>query len=231
MILMSFDIDWAPDFAIEYVVRQLVEHKVKATWFVTHQTRSLDLLRSRGDLFELGIHPNFLPHSTHGKSNLEILTHCLDLVPEAKGCRTHCLLQSTPLLAEIIESTTLEYDASLFVPGQFHLAPTYFWWREKKLKRIPFFWEDDLYMQEPSKSWKMDIENLARQTGLKVFNFHPLHIWLNSKDVESYKKLKAFQPKLQSLSERDSEVFRNPSSKQGCGNFFENLIQYVSSAK
>src|SRR5215467_8520985 len=96
--ILTFDIDWAPDFMIDHVAGILVEARVRATWFVTHSSDAIDRLREHPDLFELGIHPNFLPGSSHGSSPQEVLQTCMTIVPEAQSFRTHSLVQSTPLL-------------------------------------------------------------------------------------------------------------------------------------
>ncbi len=35
-VVLTVDVDWAPDFTIDFVAEQLIAHKVQATWFVTH---------------------------------------------------------------------------------------------------------------------------------------------------------------------------------------------------
>ncbi|HEY8645027.1 MAG TPA: hypothetical protein VIL77_04030 [Gaiellaceae bacterium] len=64
---LTLDVDWCPDSAIDDVAELLIERDVPATWLVTHTSPAIDRLRLRADLFELGIHPNFLPGSTHGR--------------------------------------------------------------------------------------------------------------------------------------------------------------------
>ena len=93
-VLVTLDVDWAPDCVIDAVAALLIDANVRATWFITHESPALDRLRQRPDLFELGIHPNFFPGSTHGTDPKEILRHCMSLVPEAKSIRTHGLYQS-----------------------------------------------------------------------------------------------------------------------------------------
>ena len=65
-VVLTLDTDWAPDFVIDFVAKQLVAYQVRATWFVTHASPAVERLSQHSDLFELGIHPNFLPGSTHG---------------------------------------------------------------------------------------------------------------------------------------------------------------------
>src|SRR5207244_3974947 len=80
------------------VAEQLMASQVRATWFVTHMSPAISRLRRNPELFELGIHPNFLPGSTHGDTPDAVLRHCRALVPDAVSMRTHCLVQSTLLL-------------------------------------------------------------------------------------------------------------------------------------
>ncbi|MEN3014752.1 MAG: hypothetical protein ABDH21_01645 [bacterium] len=42
--------------------------------------------------------------------------------------------------------------------------------------KVPYFWKDDIYLLT-SKKYKID--DYLNYTGLKVFNFHPIHIYLN----------------------------------------------------
>lgn len=43
-IVLSFDIDWAPECAIEFVADILIEKQIKATWFVTHDSPAIQRL-------------------------------------------------------------------------------------------------------------------------------------------------------------------------------------------
>ena len=56
--VLTFDIDWAPDFAILYCLELLDDAKCKATFFATHSTSLNQEIVNRGH--DLGIHPNFL---------------------------------------------------------------------------------------------------------------------------------------------------------------------------
>src|SRR4051794_10356042 len=98
-LVVTLDVDWAPDFMIDAAAAALVQHGVRATWFVTHASPAIDRLGERPDLFELGIHPNFREGTTHGD---DPIAHLLEIVPGARCARTHSLLQSTPLLERLM---------------------------------------------------------------------------------------------------------------------------------
>ena len=79
--LITLDIDWAPEVVIDWMAQVLIDANVRATWFVTHESQAVNRLRRRSDLFESGIHPNFMAGSSHGATPIAVLRHCLDLVP------------------------------------------------------------------------------------------------------------------------------------------------------
>jgi len=185
--ILTFDVDWAPDFMIDFVAKILLRAGVRSTWFVTHESEAIDRLRRNPQHFELGVHPNFLPGSSHGESPKQVLDKCLAMVPEAQSFRTHSLVQSTPLLCEIMASTPLTIDASLFLPGQSYVQPFRFEWDGHSMLRVPFHWEDDHEMASAAPHWSLG----ARQAKGEVFNFHPIHIYLNSVDMKAYGSLKA----------------------------------------
>ena len=190
---LTFDVDWAPDWMIEEVSEILLENRVKSTWFVTHASPAIERLRSRKELFELGIHPNLLEGSEHGGSESEVLKHVLDIVPECESMRTHGLYQSTRFLKKAAEDFGIKTDVSIYLPGSQHIAPHRLVFEKVVLIRIPFFWEDDLEMFEKSPCWRLS-DPKFKVPGLKVMNFHPVHIMTNNPDSGAYRSLKSCGP-------------------------------------
>ncbi len=210
--VITFDIDWAPDCAIEHVAGILAERRIRSTWFVTHASPAVERLRSRPELFELGIHPNFLPGSSHGATPERVLRRCLELVPEAVSMRSHALVQSTPLLRQIVSDTSIRTDVSLYLPEQRGLRPVAFHTKSGTLLRVPFLWEDDLLLEHREPC--MDgFEALAGVEGLKVFNFHPIHIYLNSRTMQPYETVKRLRPRLTEVTDAEA----SPYVEQGMG--------------
>ena len=83
-VVITLDIDWAPDFIVNFVKDILVENNVKATWVVTHNSNHVKEL-AKIDLFELGIHPNFSHDSTQGKNVGDILSNLKKIIPNSKS--------------------------------------------------------------------------------------------------------------------------------------------------
>lgn len=106
-LTLTFDVDWASDCAIDTVAEKLVEWGVRLTWSVTHSCSAVDRLPLRPDLFEPGIHTNFLTCSTHGVTQEEVLPQCIDLVREVLSMRSHSVYQSGPPLNLIAQRTPI----------------------------------------------------------------------------------------------------------------------------
>ena len=187
--LITLDVDWASDEVIGHCARILIERGVKATWLITHDSPGVRELLTRPDLFELGIHPNFLPGSTQGDSPEAVIEHLLAIVPGARTARTHLLVQSTGLLRTMCERYGIENDLSLLLPDTPGIVPHELW-LPARLLRFPTFWEDDEEMLRPRPSFSLS-DARYNVPGLKIFGFHPVHVALNSSSVEPYQRLKS----------------------------------------
>lgn len=223
--VITLDIDWAPDFAIDYVAEILAKAGVRATWFVTHPSMAIERLRERGDLFELGIHPNFLSNSTQGRDESAVLRYCMKLVPKARSMRTHGLFQTSNLLERIVNESPIETDVSLFLPHAKNLEPVmYYWPREQKLLRLPYFWEDDFESVRPSPCWSLE-PYLEYGPGLKIFGFHPLHVYVNSASLEPYRQISKMG-QLQSLDR--AQVDPKINMGIGAGTIFKAIVEHLA---
>ncbi len=188
VIAITLDVDWAPDFVIDAVADILIAADVRATWFVTHASAAINRLRERPDLFELGIHPNFLRGSTHGECAEDVLAHCMQVVPEAVSMRSHCLYQSGPLLEQVLRHTPITHDSSIFLTRGASVAPFRHQLGGRPLVRIPYVWEDYYEMFQPEPWWNP----LAQLdgSGVVVLNFHPMHVYLDQPTLAPYEALK-----------------------------------------
>lgn len=184
MIHLTLDQDWAPDWATEAALDRLRSARVEATLFVTHASPGLARWRERTDL-ELGVHPNFLPHSTHGATIEQVLDHVTALVPGARGVRAHGLMRGTYLL-EAYGRRGFAYDASDLVDGVEGLTVLPRW---SGVARVPIFWEDDVHLHYGHAATWAAVG--VGERGLRVFTFHPVLLALNAPDLRGYRALKA----------------------------------------
>lgn len=188
-IFITLDIDWCHDDVLIDSIELLEKYDISATWFVTHKTPLLERLKENPN-FELGIHPNFnyLLEGNHanGRSPEEVVDRLLELVPEAKSVRTHSMLQSSPIL-DLFSEKGLTHDCNHFIPWQseIQLKPWRLW---NNILKIPHFWEDDIAI---SYNDNRCLTELNKNMSIKVFDFHPIHIFLNSNCLKKYDKTRS----------------------------------------
>lgn len=191
--IITLDIDWAPDFIIDWCANHLEKSNVKSTWFVTHEHGSLQHMRERSDIFELGIHPNCFPNSTQGETEDEILAFVKELVPEAVTMRTHGLYQSSNFLHKASSQYGVKIDCSIYLPRTKNIEPHIVKWQNINLLRVPHFWADGTEKFDENPIWDLKHE-VWKNEGLQVLDFHPVHIYLNSIDPKVYRKLVTDKP-------------------------------------
>lgn len=220
-IAITLDIDWAPDYMIAHCLALLKQAGVKSTWFVTHDSPMLSVLKESVDTVELGLHPNFLPGSSHGESVTEVIRYVHALVPEAQSVRTHGVVQSGLILSELVRLTGVKMDATIFLPQMpfiqkvVHLTP------HGELQRIGTYWADDYELLKPHRPWS--INHLLDAQGIKVFNFHPIHIYLNTGSAGDYERFRQSGLNLRTATQDEIAPFINPDP--GAGTCFKGLIE------
>ncbi len=217
---LTFDIDWAPDFAIDELRIKLLESNCLATFFVTHPSDTIEDLVKDGH--NVGIHPNFLPGSSQGKDEMSIIEYLLKLCPNATSMRTHALVQSSPLLYDIFKNfPQLEFDLTMFMYRFPHIEKFDWIYDDVKFKRINYNWEDDVAFFDNDFSW--DLESIS--TKQTIFDFHPIHVALNSSDMSSYRALKEKMGAagLQDVSPKDVKDSR--SNKLGAATLLADLLK------
>ncbi len=193
-IALTLDLDWAPDCTIDETADLLRAAGVRATWFVTHDSPAVRRLRLHPELFELGIHPNFLPGSTQGATPQEVLRFCMGAAPEAQAVKTHALLESTHLLEAVLEHTPVRADLTTLLPGVCLAAPARYEWKRKVLWRLPCAWEDNFQFDALRPEWRLADMPWLSGGGIAAFTFHPLTVALNSSSNAGFAALKAEGP-------------------------------------
>jgi len=224
-LFISFDMDWVSDEIIYYCIELILRMEAKATWFITHDSPGTRELFKYPDSFEIGIHPNFLPDSTQGKTIEDVMDYLLTIYPETRIMRTHSLYQTTPMFVTIVEKyPQIRLDVSIFTPYARHTEPHKLSFKDRHIVRIPYIWEDDFEIALPDSEKHLYFDDRLKSiSGIKVFDFHPIHIALNSGSTKSYEKLKKCNDiplvTLGHLSE-----FRNQANR-GVETFLNDLIE------
>lgn len=228
-IVITFDTDWAPDWCIALCFELCLQFDITATFFVTNTSPILKKIASN-DRFELGIHPNFLVNHNIKKDNTlfyqNILKSYLQIVPEAKSIRSHSLYRDSRLFVYIEEQVpSICNEVSTFLPGHIGLQPVpiRFSPHGRSLLHFSCIWEDDIAILEPQR-WLTPLFNNTLP-GVYIFNFHPIHIALNSCSPEQYSNLRKFH-NIPDVTPEDCNKFAN-KTHFGIKDYFERLIESV----
>lgn len=206
-----------------------LEAGVYSTWFITHPTEMLDDLRSHSDTVELGIHPNFLVGSSHGAIASEVIDSCMRLVPEARTMRTHCLVQSTPILQEVVDRSPIELDTSLYLRNAKGVLPSVLPLDHgRAITRVPYVWEDDLEFFAATPAWdaRTFLDGRMDTDEVTVIDVHPIHYALNSCGVDNYAALKEETVDMRTVTESAATRFAN--SEPGTATFIDQLVREKS---
>lgn len=212
-IFLTFDIDWAIDEVLEYCIDIVEKANIKATWFVTHETPLLKRLCANPN-FELGIHPNFNPllegDFAYGKNYKEVLKHFLNIVPEAKSMRSHCLGISSRILQEA-KNLGITHESNICIPamaaGEEERLKPYINW--DRLIRCPYHWADDVVHWYNNKVNLKGV--LLSAENYLMIAFHPINIFLNTESLEHYESARKYFHNYLELKR-----FRNNST---CGSY------------
>ena len=191
VFVLTSDTDWASEFAIEQLLDFAITRDIRPTVFVTHKSASLRNAAAAGTV-DLGIHPNFLPGSSHGSDIDQVIAHSFDLVPGARLWRSHAFVDGTHVALKL-HAAGIRIDSNLCLYMQQDLVPLEHW---VGIRRFPVFWEDDVHWHRGG-SW-----DFARYRddffapGLKVVNVHPFIFALNIPDNDFYQSVKSSIPTL-----------------------------------
>lgn len=212
VVCVTLDVDWAPDAVLQSVVGTLERYGVPATFFATHESETLQGLDR--DQFEIGLHPNF---NDAGGDFRTPLASLVELYPEAMGARSHSLFISSRILEHYID-LGLSYEANTFLWRHPHLQPVM---RFPSLLSIPFNWSDDKLL-ELQLGWRLDEVPLGAP-GLRVLNFHPIHVFMNTRHTAHYAEYKPHYQDPEAL-----EAFVNRDAP-GPGTLFEEVLGELAS--
>lgn len=219
-IILTFDVDWAPEWMIEETIGMLREANCPGTYFATHRSAALSSLAEEHG-FEVGLHPNFLPNSSHGTTVDAVFRTLKEFYPEATSCRTHSLMQSEPLLTQMARDHGMEVDCSIHLPQASAVCPHRLVLDDDgtSIVRLPHIFQDNMYALSGA-DWTVEALRIGR-VGWNVFNFHPVHIALNTSSFSQYRAIKALGP-VQDLQPSDIRPYRN--SGRGAATLLSDLI-------
>jgi hypothetical protein len=215
-VFLTCDVDWAPEYAVETVLKAVEAHGHKLTLFATHRS---ELLLRAPDWIEVGLHPDFTRQD--GKSRFEEKLPALkECYPAAVGMRSHRDFFGNNI-GDMAKTCGLRYDASAFLWNQpFCQAHIDY----NGMTRFSYMWEDGIHL-DLGLELNFDKVNL-HLPGLKILNVHPILIFLNSTSDNHRRSVTCRYKDLTSAPY--AEVAAEVNRERGIGNLWRDLLRYLS---
>lgn len=210
-VCITLDVDWAADEILQAALDLVAGLGIPVTVFCTHPTPVLEGLDP--ERVELAWHPNFLA----GRDELDVIGELEAWFPGARGVRSHALYFHSRLAPAYL-SRGVEYVAHDLRFGLCDLAPVTHW---SGLVDVPGFWEDDVHALFFDGDFDPGLVDLD-PPGLKVFDVHPIHLWLNTDRMVRYEGARADME-----ARRDLSSHVNPG--RGARTFLVQAVEHMLS--
>lgn len=137
-------------------------------------------------------------------------------MPEAVCLRSHTLTNSSILQREY-HAIGIKYDLNTLIPVEEGMVLYPFNSLIADFRILPFIYEDDVYMSLGKKN-SVDFFLSNKFVAPRIFNFHPIHLYLNTDLSETYERARPYFKDAQKLS-----AMKN-TKNYGIRDFFIDLI-------
>lgn len=211
--IISFDIDWAIDEAIEECLNIITSANIKATFFVTHNSPIIKRLSDYPGI-EIGIHPNFdglINRNPETKSSAEIIKDLKSFVPGANVIRSHGMTHSGRWL-ELYKENGLLFSSQYFMNGVNTIQP---FSHLNGVVEAPVYFADDGFIWEADRhGWNENSKRFSFKgidNYLCVYNFHPIHIALNTHSFDFYNSTRERHKEISGINEIKNRI--HPGSR------------------
>jgi hypothetical protein len=180
------DVDWASEDVMKEYFKAVIPMDIKPTLFVTHDSKVIQDNYKAGNI-ERGIHPNFLPGSSHGDSYLEVIKNCAEYAPETYGFRSHRAFEVTDTSHLMKNNFGFKYVSHQITIFQTHIKPILV---ESGLINFPVFFEDGTHLYNKLSLFIEKYLFLFKTPGIKIISFHPMNFVLNSPTLDYMRDIK-----------------------------------------
>lgn len=215
-VFLTCDIDWAPDYAVEKILRLIEEKGHKLTIFATHAS---SVLTNPPDWLEVGLHPDFT--RPHAKDWFDCkLMELKNIYPSAVGMRSHRNFFGQNV-GDLAKAVGLKYDASVFLWNEpFCQAHVDY----NDILRFSYMWEDGVHLD---MGFGLDFSKININTpGLKILNIHPILIFLNAAS-EQHRRSVTGRYKDLTIAPYE-EIIRDVNPGLGIGDLYLNILEYLA---
>jgi hypothetical protein len=182
-LIVTIDVDWACEAAIEDTLDSLDELNVLPTIFVTHRSPRIEASLNK---LAVGLHPYFGTNSSHGSNISQVVEHILGLPHNFPAFRCHrfaiCNSSRQAMVeAGMIISSNICTDLEIVAPFKDRFG----------LLEVPIFMEDGGYLwRKHSLEISQKFKEKIQSQGLKVITLHPMHFAINTPNFEYMYEIK-----------------------------------------
>jgi len=218
-VILTCDVDWAPDFAIEAVYRMIAAFHFKLTIFATHRS---DLLQRPPEFVEVGLHPDFTRQPPTG-SFREKVANLLEYYPGSRGMRAHRNFFGQNI-SDIAWELGLTYDASIFLWNRSH-CQCYIDYNG--LLKYCYLWEDGIHLDTRTPLRVSEINLLS--PGMKILNIHPILFYLNAPTDDYRREVTRKYRDLTAAPQSaiDPEIYRG----RGIRTFYQEILTFLKESQ
>tara|TARA_R110001606_G_scaffold205392_1_gene353138 strand:- start:194 stop:1024 length:831 start_codon:yes stop_codon:yes gene_type:complete len=218
-VCLTFDQDWAPDFMLTEILDLLDRYNAKATFLATGPSEALSGRASAAG-HEIALHPNLAAGSTQGRDLYGIITGLKKAFPQAVGTRFHLLGHSYRDLMALSQHG-FKYDVSSLRFNCPYLLPV--WHADINMTLLSYCWEDGFAVEG---TFPGTLETISLDfPGLKIFNFHPLNVYLNCESAGQKSAFQSAIPDMTRCTAEEATAFRKQGN--GSGRVLRELLQVL----
>jgi len=198
---ITVDVDWAPDFMIDFTFKIIsaTNGGVKTNWFFTHKSELLLKLYEDKNI-EPGLHPNFSVCSDMNSAR-EAMRYLVSVYPKCKIVRCHKQHQSVDLMRMVADEFGMEIDSTELLFRYPGALPFRYYPGASPIVKFPYVWEDCMEARRISPEWTFPLGSVIAP--YPIYNFHPIHVYLNTFTTEKYEAIKSGFAQARDLSFSD----------------------------
>ena len=217
------DIDWASETVLKLFFQRLEDHPLKLTCFVTHHSDIINDAHAKGKI-QRGIHPNFLPDSSHGDTFEKVIDHCLGYAPEAKTYRSHRYFEVSDTAHILRNKYDFKYGSNTCTNLQQGIQP---FLHESGLIQMPVFLEDGTHMYNGMDLNIKRYSGFLENPGLKIISFHPMNFVFNSPNIPYMRNIKDSLSRESYQAINENLINKLSNTGPGIGNTMVQLMDWV----
>jgi len=185
VIIITIDTDWAPVECLQDTLSILEDFGSPATVFAT-----TDVPYGIIEKYDVGLHPNFQEATQDEKAIQSEISRCLEKFPSAIGLRSHTLINSTRHYLVVRDVfSQIKYTSNYYMPYVDNLKPFVV---QSQSFELPIYWMDHLHLEMNEDIDLGALLKIVGRPGIKVFDFHPFHVFINSSAKEHFEGAKGF---------------------------------------